>query len=499
MLIKRFESPLFSVQKICYAGIFIQVLTCYFSVGYHNPDEHWQLLEFAAYKLGFAPLSDMPWEVAAKSRQAILPFFVYLLGKAMLYLNCYNPFSLAFILRLISGILAYSSMMLLIFRVRDEFKSENTFKIVVFLANFLWFIPYIHARFQSENWTGIFLTFAIYFLYPTTKHQKQHNMILFLVGFLLGLAFIIRIQTGLALFGLGIWLLVFCRLSIVSYLSMAFGFGIMCFLGTWIDYWFYGIWTFTPYTYFDLQVVQSICSNWGVFPWWYYFYLFVAQVVPLESILLLGVFMFAIVKNPKHIISWTVFFFLAGHSYITYKEVRYLYPLVSLFVVLIGLGISQQYLKNIAVKVNQTLILGILYLVLVQNSILLVVIALKPANEIVNIQKFIYEEAKNQPVVVFVKGNESPFEHGNTKYNFYSSKNIIIKRIENSNEIIVSNQMQGMKCFFAEKSVFLSENFKSDKIGNAVFRTIPAWLTKFNINNWLSRARVWSVYEITEK
>lgn len=494
-MIKGIDSSYFNVKNCCYVGMFLQFLAAVFSVGYHNPDEHWQLLEFAAYKLGFAPLSDMPWEVAAKSRQAILPFFAFCLGKIMLFFDIYNPFRLIFLLRLCSGILAYSSMMLLVFRFKNEFPTEKSFKIVVFLANFLWFIPYIHTRFQSENWTGIFLTFAVYFLYPTFKNEKQSFVKLFLVGFLLGVAFIIRIQSGLAIFGIGLWLFFYSRINFISYLSLAIGFCLMCAFGVLIDYWFYSSWVFTPYTYFDLQVLQSMSSSWGIYPWWHYFYIFVIQVVPPESLVLLCLLLFSILSFPKHVFSWIIIFFLIGHSYISYKEIRYLYPLVSFFVIICALGLSHFRFQIFISKINYKVFSVILILLLFQNTIFLIVTTLKPSNEIVNVQKFLYESAEKQPVVVFVNGNDSPFLWGTMKYNFYSHPNISVLNIQNASQILNTNQAN-TTYYFAEKYVFLSENFKSDKIGGLVFNTIPIWLTNFNFTNWLSRARVWTVYEI---
>ena len=56
----------------------INLITAFFSSGYYHTDEHMQILEFANYKLGHNPASNMPNEFFSKMRSWLLPGFYFL-------------------------------------------------------------------------------------------------------------------------------------------------------------------------------------------------------------------------------------------------------------------------------------------------------------------------------------------------------------------------------------------------------------------------------------
>src|ERR1700757_84805 len=58
-------------------GLLINIVAAWFSVGYHHPDEHFQILEVCNYKLENSPVTDLPWEFAAKIRPGLQPFIAY--------------------------------------------------------------------------------------------------------------------------------------------------------------------------------------------------------------------------------------------------------------------------------------------------------------------------------------------------------------------------------------------------------------------------------------
>ena len=56
-----------------------------FSTGYHQDDEHFQILEFAALKLNMTSANELSWEFHNKMRPAIQPTMVVLFFRG---LNC---------------------------------------------------------------------------------------------------------------------------------------------------------------------------------------------------------------------------------------------------------------------------------------------------------------------------------------------------------------------------------------------------------------------------
>ena len=192
--------------KILILGLLVSLVASYFSIGYHHPDEHWQINEFVAYKLGQAKFVDMPWELGRESRQTIQPAIVYFFAKILNNFGDYNPFNLALYLRILSAILAFIATNLLVLQARNHFKSDSIFKYCLFFANFFWFIPYVHARFNGENWSGIFLAFGIYFIIKSFENKFKY-LLFFISGIFLGLAFDMRYQIVFSIAGVGLWLI----------------------------------------------------------------------------------------------------------------------------------------------------------------------------------------------------------------------------------------------------------------------------------------------------
>ena len=92
-------------SRFLLAGLVLNILCAWFSAGFHHADEHFQILEFSNYKMGYTPEIYMPWEFKQKMRAAFLPGIGYVIGEAMTnWCRLYNPFILAFLLRLLTGV-----------------------------------------------------------------------------------------------------------------------------------------------------------------------------------------------------------------------------------------------------------------------------------------------------------------------------------------------------------------------------------------------------------
>jgi len=69
-------------KKLIYFILFITIIYCftaYNSSGFHQPDEHFQIIEFANYKLGNTKPQDLSWEFKAEIRPTIQPALTYLI------------------------------------------------------------------------------------------------------------------------------------------------------------------------------------------------------------------------------------------------------------------------------------------------------------------------------------------------------------------------------------------------------------------------------------
>src|SRR5580700_10677978 len=79
-------------KKLILAGIVVQLIAIWFSEGYHQADEHWQILELANYKLNIFTPQSLTWEFNHRIRSTFLPFIVYSIRKTLFFVHITNPF-----------------------------------------------------------------------------------------------------------------------------------------------------------------------------------------------------------------------------------------------------------------------------------------------------------------------------------------------------------------------------------------------------------------------
>ena len=90
-------------MKAKYIYIFssiVLVIAAYFSTGYHQIDEHIQILEFAGLKLNMTVANNVPWEYQYQMRAAIQPAIVVLIFDFFNIFGINNPFTITIFLRL---------------------------------------------------------------------------------------------------------------------------------------------------------------------------------------------------------------------------------------------------------------------------------------------------------------------------------------------------------------------------------------------------------------
>ena len=447
-------------NKIIVAGILVHLLAAIFSVGYFQVDEHFQILEFTAYKLGVAEEGDLAWEFQDQIRPAIQPGFAYAIIKIANVLSLDNPFYHAMILRIISAFLSIGCMWLLLYAFNPEIKSNYLKRWFLFLSLLIWFLPYIHVRYSSENWSGLafWSGFALLFIsnIPVSGIKKKYIKEL-IIGVLFGLAFTLRYQTGLMIFGIFIWLGIIKKEKISRLSVTLIGFLLSACLGFLIDYWFYGEWTFTAWNYFSINLLQDKVSSFGIEPWWYYFEEILLKGVPPYSILIILSTLIVWIFLPKHPLTWATLPFIAVHFLIGHKELRFLFPLVNILPLVVILSIQiiaedfrLDKLKRELKKIEKSFI----RLFIVINTICLLVVCFKPADMQIYLYQYIYNHY--DPAItelLYIKRN--PFARA-VPLNFYRNKNFKTIKMKNANDIsdYISNS--------DKKILFATLEFKLD-------------------------------------
>ena len=116
---------LYKKRKVFLFSIIAFILTCFFSTGYHHFDEHFQILEFAGYKLNILTSDNLPWEFNAQIRSSFQPVIVICLYNFLGLFGLSNPFILTLLLRFLSALVCFSTITLLYSLYKDRISNKN--------------------------------------------------------------------------------------------------------------------------------------------------------------------------------------------------------------------------------------------------------------------------------------------------------------------------------------------------------------------------------------
>lgn len=473
-------------------GLLLYGVTAWFSEGYHHPDEHFQILEFANYKLGCSAAIDLPWEYEAKIRPGLQPALAYGMISTAEGMGISNPFIQAFLMRLFSGWLCL--WLYFSWAKRLDAKTGTAGKWLRWMVVLLWFVPYLSVRFSSESMAGLSFGAGVLLLLEGLENKpfQRQVFLLFVSGFLLGLSFFFRYQMGFALLGVAAWLL--WQKGISTSLFQTLGWmvsGVLpaLLIGFYADIWLYGETTFAPYNYFISNIVDNKAAYWGTSPWWFYFSQTVLTAVPPVSVLLLLFLGVGIWKKRSHVLVWAFVPFLLAHILVGHKEMRFMYPML-LPVLLISVWGMQEIRERLS---NRSVVWRWSYrffvLALVVNCLLLPARSLLAAQESVACFHFLYRYAAEKPVTVY-SHKKLLYEAVGLNMNFYRTPNI---------RNIMYLNVQAKK--IPEGALLLSQDLKLKNPPvraetERIYAYFPDWILNVNLNDWQSRTRMWSVHEV---
>ncbi len=477
-----------SDNKIIIIGLLVFVVTAVFSHGYFHPDEHYQILEFAGYKLGLSPASDLPWEFDAKIRPAIQPALAYLVIKTMNIFSIFDPFTYALVLRLITSILFWLVITNLCLYFLNDFKSAGGKKMYLLMNYFLWFIPFISVRFSSEAYSAISFFGAVYLILKSKElTEVKKNLNLLFAGLLLGFSFYFRFQMGFAIIGLGLWLLFIDRIKLPK-LSLIILFGVLALYCSYlIDQWFYQTPVLTPYNYFYSNIIQGKAASFGTEPWWYYFTSYINNGFPPSSFILLILFFLGIYLKPKSVMTWVVIPFIIGHLLVSHKELRFMFPITIGFLYLSSISLDHFLFGERKTKG----LLMLLKILMILNIPPLIFNMYTPPQEELLAIKEINAMGKSKPSNIICI--EKDVYHMSLHLNFYKSpkiKSLVFKDIQTAQEFI--HQNQPLEFLFLERKFLNDSNFEGYK-KELVYCFFPKWIKLFDFGGWLERSNGWKV------
>jgi len=449
-------------------GFFCLLVTAFFSKGFHHFDEHFQILEFARFKLLSTLPTDLPWEFQAQMRSSLQPWLVIFVHKSLRVLNLENPFLVTLILRLLTAVFAWAASVTLLKTFEKEVPEKWLTKLVIPLSFFFWLSVYNGVRFSSENWGGIFFALGLCLALRSP----------FLAGALLGISFLSRFQMGLMIFGLGLWLILIKKASLRELLKLALVFGTLLIFGLLLDHEFYGGWPVTFWNYFENNLIQGKAAQFGVQPWYEYFKVLFMDLIPPFSLFFIAGLLAFFWFYPKHVLTFSLVPFLVVHSALEHKEARFLFPMLYFFPIVLGLGLSALAKKLSWSDFSSRFLTGIFYVFWTVNGALLLAVMLHPADKDTELYEAIYRAKPDR--LLFT--TENPFRRAGFDLKYYQRPGFKVLAFNKHDEptgktLVVS---QDLNAAIAE-----------DKV---VYRSAPNWVRRFNFNHWLERTRFWVLF-----
>lgn len=310
---------------ILLAAFAVLLIAAWFSSGFQSADEHYQVIAFAEAKLGHMAVSTLPWEYAAQIRSAFLPSICCAVFGLAGAAGVHDPCVLAFLLRLLTALFAFGSVLYFVRSVRRTLPTK-LYRPLLLLSFFLWFLPFLHVRFTGETWSGLFLLLALAFLHAGEGGRGRYLQ----CGIALGLAFLCRPPVLAAALGIIGWLGWVKRERTLHLLHLIAAFMALLIAGIVLDSWFYGQFTFTAWNYLKLGITGSTEHPFVEFPWWYYYAWVFKYSIPVFGALILSAFGLLCAFKPRHLLTWVIVPFLLLHMVLPHKELRFLFPLADL-------------------------------------------------------------------------------------------------------------------------------------------------------------------------
>ncbi len=312
-------------------SLFFHILAIIFSDGFHRPDEHLGIMRWMSFKLGLMDDKILSWEYPARIRPWLQPYLYTILLKPFYFLGFNNPFHMSLILRVVSSTIGFYSLYKISTLIPKYYENEIIKKIVCFSIYLTWFLPFLHARTSSENFSLSFFLFGIYFLESDKKLNSKIYGSIFL-----SLSFIFRFQTCLLIAPYIIGKYFIQKVQIKKFLIFISVLFLTTLISTYIDKIGYNVWTFTPWNYVYQNIFKGVASGFGVSPFYYYLDKVFSRGVPPLSLIFMIPCIYLWIKKPLNIWSFSSLVYFISHSLIGHKEVRFILPMFGVFPFVLG-------------------------------------------------------------------------------------------------------------------------------------------------------------------
>ena len=433
------------VRPIVLCALVVHLIAAWFNGGYLNADEHYQIIEFAQYKLGHQSAAGLAWEFQAQMRPALQPWLATGAIRLAHAAGIQSPFLIALGLRLLSTLLALWVTLELCSRCLRTVTEPRLKLVGLLVALFLWVTPSLHGRFGAETWGGALLAGGLCLMLDASDAwpaQRARSLRLASgAGLAWSAAFFCRFQVGAAIGGAGLWLLAVRRrrLAVLSTITGTFLVGGA--LNVLLDHWLYDTWTLTPYRYYVTNILQGKAATFGTEPWWMMAVYLTVLLIPPYSLAVLAVLSAGIWCARRHVLVWATMPFVLLHTVVSHKEPRFLAPIVFLIGPLLAISgdalparFKAAFLGWLRTRAGRTHLAAVCTL----NLLLLSVVMFLPASDTYRIDRWLWKRGQEGPFVLYTLDQwPTPFigPIGPTSQTFYGSGNVTLAPITSADQL----------------------------------------------------------------
>lgn len=463
-------------KKYIAIGLIFHIIAIIFSIGFYRHDEQREILQMVGHKLGMYDANYLSFQFHSEIRPVLQPMFYVWCSQIYLFFFDLNPHHLAVLLRLVSSLFGISSLWVLYKTFEDKLKNIENQTWYFFFAGLLYFLPFLHARTSNENLSASFFIFGLYFL-----RNKETWKNAFYAGMMFGICFVLRFQLIVMIASSILWFLIFQKYSFKKYLTLTGTFLAVVGLNTFIDSYYYGHFSFTPFNYIYVNIIQKYVNEFGVTPFYDYFIQAFKDGPPPLSLLFIISYLVLWIKFPKSLLTWMTLPFFIVHSLIGHKEFRFIFPIIFLLPYILTFLIMELQLK-IERKWK------ILFLVF--NIPLLIYFSFVPASNLMKYYEHLYSH-ENRIDKVYIS---APFEDY-TKFYLKNDIQYVLYKPQDLKKLITSDKIVYFFTMTLKERDLVLENpqCKND------FSLFPKWIYDFEIIKKRRTFRSWTLVECSNQ
>ena len=485
-------------------SLVFHLLAAWYSIGYMHYDEHYQILEFAALKLGWTKPQFLAWEYAARIRPALQPGFVIWLTKTF---HIKDPFSIAYCCRMIAGVFAWSVSWLFTLVASRQVESERAKRNLFILTAIYCFLAFIHVRFSSEGMAGsfCFLAISLLMIYWQKEPSKMGGVLLLLLaGLCFGLAYVCRIQVAIIPIGLMFWAIFKKKIDARGIFIIIAGAWIAIGIGVVSDWWFYGEWVNTAYNYFHSNIIENKAASFGVMPWYNYIQVLAFMPFDLFGLLLIFAFLYYFYRNLTSIFTWICIPFLLAHFMAGHKELRFLFPLINIvpFIVVVAIEDIRAYIRKFSSSRANVLVASGRVLLFTSIFLASFSFCVCPAGREFGIYEHVNSNYEKDQITL-AGVHAWPFGlHSLLPLMFYNHSGYNCARFDKAEQLdsVLLNKKGKVLLYTIQRGVHRPTMLDTANVKSTlVYCSVPGFLRDINFNKWQDRTTIVTVYEVEQK